>query len=93
KRIFHPLCLLYAFFLLAHKNKRHRAFSHAVSDSIFNPSLVFKRNLMTLRLGAAFFALWGGGKSFRNVTDARVGVVRRLIPVPAWTEPAFSTGN
>ncbi|MFC5472236.1 hypothetical protein ACFPPD_26485, partial [Cohnella suwonensis] len=30
------------------KNKRHRAFSHAVSDSIFIPGLVFELNLMTL---------------------------------------------
>ncbi|MBB3069563.1 hypothetical protein FHS14_002553, partial [Paenibacillus baekrokdamisoli] len=36
------------------KNKRHRAFSHTVSDSIFIPYLVFELNLMTLSMGMAF---------------------------------------
>ncbi|MBB3073158.1 hypothetical protein FHS14_006194, partial [Paenibacillus baekrokdamisoli] len=36
------------------KNKRHRAFSHTVSDSIFIPYLVFELNLMTLPMRQPF---------------------------------------
>ena len=49
KRIFHPLCLLCAFFLACTKKKRHRAYSHAVLDSIFIPGFILELNLMTLR--------------------------------------------
>ncbi|MCY9630999.1 hypothetical protein M5W89_14770, partial [Paenibacillus thiaminolyticus] len=54
----HPSALFAVHFFpcLYTKKKRHRAFSHAVSDSIFISALVLELNLMTLVPGTPNFS-------------------------------------